>query len=93
MPTRRSRTNACCRRFAERETLTFRPTFGAAAGALRQKLTGDQWVPYKSTGLFREIAVDALVFEFIGLAMLALCVIVLAVPSSRRPPGRRIGNY
>jgi len=34
------------------------------------------------------IAVDALVFEFMGLAMLALCVIVLAVPagpgSSRR---------
>jgi hypothetical protein len=64
-----------------------------ADGVLRQKLTSDQWVPYKSTGLFREIAVDALVFEFIGLAMLALCVIVLAVPSSRRPPGRRIGNY
>jgi hypothetical protein len=29
--------------------------------------------------------VDALVFEFMGLAMLALCVIVLAVPSGRRP--------
>ena len=28
---------------------------------------------------------DALVFEFMGLAMLALCVIVLAVPSQRRP--------
>jgi hypothetical protein len=93
MPIRLSRTNACCRRFAERETLTFRPTFDVADGALRQKLTSDQRVPYKSTGLFREIAVDALVFEFIGLAMLALCVIVLAVPSSRRPPGRRIGNY
>jgi hypothetical protein len=35
-----------------------------------------------------DIAVDALVFEFMGLAMLALCVIVVAVPaapgSSRR---------
>jgi len=31
------------------------------------------------------IAVDALVFEFMGLAMLALCVIVLAVPAA---PGR-----
>jgi len=30
------------------------------------------------------IAVDALVFEFMGLAMLALCVIVLAVPGSSR---------
>jgi hypothetical protein len=29
--------------------------------------------------------VDALVFEFMGLTMLALCVIVLAVPSERRP--------
>jgi hypothetical protein len=33
------------------------------------------------------IAVDALVFEFMGLAMLGLCIVVLAVPS-RRPPAR-----
>jgi hypothetical protein len=32
-----------------------------------------------------EIAVDALVFEFMGLAMVALCVIVLAVPSGPVP--------
>jgi hypothetical protein len=32
-----------------------------------------------------DIVVDALVFEFMGVAMLALCVIVLAVPSARRP--------
>jgi hypothetical protein len=36
-----------------------------------------------------EIAVDALVFEFMGLAMVGLCVIVLAVPS-RRPSVRRL---
>jgi hypothetical protein len=36
--------------------------------------------------------VDALVFEFMGLAMLALCVVVLAIPS-RRPPTRRISDY
>jgi hypothetical protein len=37
---------------------------------------------------------DALVFEFMGLAILALCVVVLAVPSSRRrSTGRRIGDY
>jgi hypothetical protein len=29
--------------------------------------------------------VDALVFEFMGLVMLALCVVVLAVPCGRRP--------
>jgi hypothetical protein len=28
---------------------------------------------------------DALVFEFMGLAILALCVIVLVVPAQRRP--------
>ena len=36
-----------------------------------------------------DIAVDALVFEFMGLAMLALCVIVMAVPSSRREASER----
>jgi hypothetical protein len=35
--------------------------------------------------------VDALVFEFMGLAMIGLCVIVLAVPS-RRPSARRLGD-
>jgi hypothetical protein len=32
--------------------------------------------------------VDALVFEFMGLAMLALCVVVLAVPSGPRRGAR-----
>jgi len=36
--------------------------------------------------------VDILVFEFMGLAILALCVIVLAVPSQRQP-SRRIRDY
>jgi hypothetical protein len=36
--------------------------------------------------------VDTLVFEFMGFAMLALCVVVLAVPS-QRPPARRIRDY
>jgi hypothetical protein len=35
-----------------------------------------------------DIAVDALVFEFMGLMMLALCVIVIAVPSQREPSRR-----
>jgi hypothetical protein len=39
-----------------------------------------------------DIAVDALVFEFMGLAMLALCVIVLAIPPGRRP-SRRMPTY
>jgi hypothetical protein len=37
--------------------------------------------------------VDALVFEFLGLAMVALCVIVLAIPSARRPSGRHVGEF
>jgi len=32
------------------------------------------------------IAVDAFAFEFMGLAMIALCLVVLALPSGRRPP-------
>jgi hypothetical protein len=35
-----------------------------------------------------EPVVDALVFEFMGLAMIGLCVVALAVPSGRRPSGR-----
>jgi hypothetical protein len=41
--------------------------------------------PSDLTGLLGDIAVDALVFEFMGLAMLVLCVIVLAVPSGLGP--------
>jgi hypothetical protein len=33
--------------------------------------------------------VDALVFEFMGLAMLALCVLVIAVPAVCRQPSHR----
>jgi hypothetical protein len=36
--------------------------------------------------------VDALVFEFMGLAMLGLCVIVLAMPAARRPSGRHVSD-
>jgi hypothetical protein len=35
-----------------------------------------------------DFAVDALVFEFMGLVMLALCVIVVAVPSGRETAER-----
>ena len=33
---------------------------------------------------------DALVFEFMGLMVLALCVVVMAVPSSRREAPQRV---
>jgi hypothetical protein len=35
---------------------------------------------------------DALVFEFMGLAILGLCVIVLVVPTQRRPVRVRHGR-
>jgi hypothetical protein len=85
MRSRRNRTSACCRRFAGRESLTLGATFGAADRATGCELTNGQWLPYKPIVLLGDFAVDALVFEFMGLAMLALCVVVLAVPSGRRP--------
>jgi len=56
-------------------------------------LRGGQSLPNESAGLFGRLTVDALVFEFMGLAMLALCVIVLVVPSARRPPGRHARDF
>jgi len=55
-------------------------------------LSKGQRAPSKSTDIAGDIAVDALVFEFMGLALLALCVIVLAVPSGPRP-SRRTRQY
>jgi len=42
--------------------------------------------------LFGGFSVDALVFEFMGMAMLGLCLIVLAVPAARRPSGRHLSD-
>jgi hypothetical protein len=35
---------------------------------------------------------DAFAFEFIGMAMIALCLVVLAIPSGRQP-SRRVRHY
>jgi hypothetical protein len=65
-----------------------------ATGSVRiRKLRGSQSLPNKSIGLFGGFSVDALVFEFMGLAVIALCVIVLVVPSTRRPVGRRLRDF
>jgi hypothetical protein len=37
--------------------------------------------------------VDALVFEFMGLAIVGLCVIVLVVPPSRRRADRQLRDF
>jgi hypothetical protein len=65
----------------------------ALTSARSHKLRGGQSLPDKSTGLFGGFSVDALVFEFMGLAMLALCVIVLVIPSTRRPVGRQLRDF
>jgi hypothetical protein len=91
MPTRQSRISAFFRRFAGRERLTRHSAFREPAGGHRRELRNGQFNPYNSTVLWG-MAVDVLTFEFLGLAMLALCIIVLAVPS-RRPPGRHVSDY
>jgi hypothetical protein len=40
--------------------------------------------PHNSNGLLGRIAVDAFAFEFMGMVMIGLCLIVLAIPSGRR---------
>ena len=48
------------------------------------KLTNPRSPPDKSNGLLGEIAVDAFGFEFMGMMMIALCLVVLAIPSGWR---------
>jgi hypothetical protein len=66
---------------------------GGPRGASRPKLTSAQSLPGKSTGLFGDFDVDALVFEFMGLAIVGLCIIVLVVPSTRRQAGRQQRDF
>ena|SRR5712671_187860 len=55
MPTRLSRTSACCRRFAGREALTVDATFAGALRACPLNLRNDQSFPDKSIGLLGEL--------------------------------------
>jgi len=56
--------------------------------AATRQLRFGQCAPTKLVPLLGDFVVDALVFEFMGLAMLGLCVVVLAVPSGRQSSGR-----
>jgi hypothetical protein len=58
-----------------------------------RKLSSGQSLPKVCRFAWGDFAVDALVFEFMGLAMLALCVIVLVIPSTRRPAGRQLRDF
>jgi hypothetical protein len=60
--------------------------------AAPRQLRFGQCAPTKLVPLLGDFIVDALVFEFMGLAMLGLCVIVLAVPSGRQSSDRARHN-
>ena len=68
-----------------RRELTPRPPFRKPRP---RELRFGQCAPTKLITLLGDIVVDALVFEFMGLAMLGLCVVVLAVPSGRQSSRR-----
>jgi hypothetical protein len=72
------------------DDLAINPASTIPEAATRQLRFG-QRAPTKLIPLLGDFVVDALVFEFMGLAMLGLCVIVLAVPSGRQP-ARRVRN-
>jgi hypothetical protein len=86
MPIRPDPSNACFKHFAERESLTVAPTIAGALAALLPEIN-KRSIPSQQVYRFdgRIVVIDGLVFEFMGLAILALCVIVLASPSQRRP--------
>ena len=52
------------------------------------ELTDPQRTPDKSTNASGGFAVDLLVIEFLGLALVAMCVIVVAMPCARKPSRR-----
>jgi hypothetical protein len=86
MPNRPNRISACCEHFAGHEPLTFDFAIAGLRRARPQEINKPSIACSQIYRLAGGIAVfDALVFEFVGLAMLALCVIVLVVPAQRRP--------
>jgi hypothetical protein len=86
MPTRPNRTSGCFKRFAARESLTVDQTIAGAFAALPAEIKKRSIPCHQFYGFGGGIIVlDGLVFEFMGLAVLALCVVVLAIPSQRRP--------
>jgi len=52
------------------------------------ELTDPQHTPDKSINVSGDFAVDLLVFEFLGLALVAMCVVVVALPCARKSSHR-----
>ena len=52
------------------------------------QLTDPQRTPDKSINVSGGFAVDLLVIEFLGLALVAMCVVVVALPCARKPSQR-----
>jgi hypothetical protein len=74
------------------KSLTVKATFAGGLGPLRLQIKKRSRASLQIYRFVGGISVDALVFEFMGLAMLALCIVVLAVPSQRRS-ARRMSDY
>ena len=52
------------------------------------ELTDPQRTPDKSINVSGDFAVDLLVIEFLGLALVAMCVLVVALPCARKSSQR-----
>jgi hypothetical protein len=74
------------------KSLTVKAAFAGGLGPPRLQIKKRSRASLQIYRFVGGISVDALVFEFMGLAILALCIVVLAVPS-RRPPARQLGDY
>jgi hypothetical protein len=75
------------------KSLTVRNTFAGALQASSPEINKHSMPSLQIYRFVGGIVVfDALVFEFIGLAMLVLCLAVLAFPS-RRPPVRHARDH
>jgi hypothetical protein len=86
MPNRPSRISASCKRFAGREWFTVDSAFAGVRCAYLSEINKQSTASSQIYRFAGGITVfDAMVFEFMGLAILALCVIVLVVPAQRRP--------
>jgi hypothetical protein len=93
MPNRPNRISGCYRRFAGREIVNRQKYFCRRALGVPPEINKHSMPSLQIYRFVGGIVVfDALVFEFIGLAMLVLCLAVLAFPSLR-PPVRHARDY
>jgi hypothetical protein len=68
--------------------------FPDSSGAAGETLRNDQWLPlhFIDQNFGRIIVFDNLIFDILGMTLVALCLAVALVPS-RRPPDRCIRDF